>query len=78
MGKVYLKENNTNKLWLLKINEIKDQKSPKFLYWIDDENLLVIIGHGYGTVSKGGNLYCINVKMILLLQYTKQKIINMK
>ncbi|MHB9928331.1 DUF4652 domain-containing protein [Clostridium botulinum] len=62
IGKVYLKENNTNKLWLLKINEIKDQKSPKFLYWIDDENLLVIIGHGYGTVSKGGNLYCINVK----------------
>ncbi|APH15875.1 hypothetical protein NPD5_2420 [Clostridium sporogenes] len=62
IGKVYLKENNTNKLWLLKINEIKDQKSPKFLYWIDNENLLVIIGHGYGTVSKGGNLYCINVK----------------
>ncbi|MHB7980728.1 DUF4652 domain-containing protein [Clostridium sporogenes] len=62
IGKIYLKENNTNKLWLLKINEIKDQKSPKFLYWVDNENLLVIIGHGYGTVSKGGNLYCINVK----------------
>ncbi|EPY2271959.1 DUF4652 domain-containing protein [Clostridium sporogenes] len=62
IGKIYLKENNTNKVWLLKINEVKDQKSPKFLYWIDSENLLVIIGHGYGTVSKGGNLYCINVK----------------
>ncbi|EJO5348520.1 DUF4652 domain-containing protein [Clostridium botulinum] len=62
IGKIYLKENETNKIWLLKINEVKDQKSPKFLEWIDDENLLVIIGHGYGTVSKGGNLYCINVK----------------
>ncbi|MCS4469151.1 DUF4652 domain-containing protein [Clostridium botulinum] len=30
MGKVYLKENNTNKLWLLKINEIKDQKALNF------------------------------------------------
>ncbi|EJP6472041.1 DUF4652 domain-containing protein [Clostridium sp. FAM 1755] len=62
IGKVYLKETQTNKVWLLKINEVKDQKSPKYLDWIDDENLLVIIGHGYGTVSKGGNLYCINVK----------------
>ncbi len=62
IGKVYLKEIQTNKVWLLKINEVKDQKSPKYLEWIDDENLLVIIGHGYGTISKGGNLYCINIK----------------
>ncbi|MBY6998119.1 DUF4652 domain-containing protein [Clostridium botulinum] len=81
IGKVYLKENNTNKLWLLKINEIKDQKSPKFLYWIDDENLLVIIGHGYGTVSKGGNLYCINVKNdtitpVYEAKYNKHEVIS--
>lgn len=62
IGKIYLKENDTNKIWELKANEIKDQKSPKFSEWIDNKNLLVVIGHGYGTVSKGGNLYCINVE----------------
>lgn len=35
--------------------------SPRNIEWADDENLLVVIGSSQGTISKGGNLYMINV-----------------
>jgi hypothetical protein len=40
---------------------------PKNVIWQDDENILVIIGFGDGTVCIGGNIFRVNVK-------TKEKI----
>lgn len=62
IGVIFVKDLSTNKIWTLELKNNEKRNTPKFLKWIDDENLLVIIGYGYGTVSKGGNLYIINVK----------------
>ncbi|MHC6178417.1 DUF4652 domain-containing protein [Clostridium sp. JNZ X4-2] len=35
--------------------------SPKYLEWVDNENILVVIGGSQGTVAKGGDLYMLNV-----------------
>ena len=32
-------------------------QTPKKVIWEDDENVLVIIGFGQGTVATGGNVY---------------------
>ncbi|MEV5038874.1 DUF4652 domain-containing protein [Peribacillus frigoritolerans] len=37
------------------------QDIPKYALWIDNENIAVIIGFSYGTVSVGGNVYRYNV-----------------
>lgn len=43
--------------------EITDNEkiSPRSLEWVDKENILVVVGSSHGTVSKGGNLYMLNV-----------------
>ena len=43
--------------------EILDNKkiSPIFIEWADNKNLFVVIGSAQGTVSKGGNLYLLDV-----------------
>lgn len=72
-GKIIIKEKD-------KVNcfEIKDnpKKSPRFIEWADNENLLVVIGSSTGTVSKGGNLYMLNVntgKVYLVLKTPNDK-----
>ena len=35
--------------------------TPKYAEWKDDHILYVIIGYPYGTISKGGNLYELNI-----------------
>jgi len=35
--------------------------TPKYVEWKDDHILYVIIGYPYGTISKGGNLYELNI-----------------
>nr|WP_295972106.1 DUF4652 domain-containing protein [uncultured Bacillus sp.] len=37
-------------------------QTPKKVIWKDDENILVIIGFAYGTVSTGGNIYQVNLE----------------
>lgn len=57
-GKIIVKGNNKVYSFELVNNS---QKSPKSIEWADDENLLVVVGMSMGTVSKGGNLYMLNV-----------------
>lgn len=57
--------------------------SPRNIEWADDENLLVIIGSSHGTISKGGNLYMINVNtgetsLVLETPNKKQQIMSVK
>ncbi|KGR73514.1 DUF4652 domain-containing protein [Ureibacillus manganicus] len=37
------------------------QFTPKEVEWIDENRLYVIVGYGYGTVTKGGQLYELNL-----------------
>jgi hypothetical protein len=59
---VVVKDVKTNNKWIFELaeNETK-QFTPKAVKWIDDENLLVIVGLGYGTVDVGGELYILNI-----------------
>ncbi|KNY29430.1 DUF4652 domain-containing protein [Pseudobacteroides cellulosolvens] len=42
--------------------DVKKEDSAKVVKWLDNDRLLVIIGFGKGTVSRGGNLYLYNLK----------------
>ncbi|APC42828.1 DUF4652 domain-containing protein [Clostridium estertheticum] len=50
---------------LLKFTRIKDElgqnNTIKLVKWLDKYNIACIIGQGYGTVSKGGDLYSYNI-----------------
>lgn len=62
LGKIYAKDLSNGEKWSLEIMPSEEQNTPKFIQWIDDENVISIVGLGYGTVAIGGNLYKINVK----------------
>lgn len=61
IAKIYFKD-STGNMWQLALSDNKKQNTPMHIEWWDDNNLLVVIGYGYGTVSLGGNLYLINVE----------------
>ncbi|WP_322555609.1 DUF4652 domain-containing protein [Sporosarcina beigongshangi] len=48
-------------IYKLKDNSVA-QNTPKYVEWIDENRLFVIIGYAYGTVTKGGQLYEMNIK----------------
>jgi hypothetical protein len=51
---------NTSKIYSV-INGEKLQVTPKYVDWIDNNRLYVIVGFPYGTVTKGGELYELNL-----------------
>lgn len=55
------KKNHISKIYTMnqKNGDLKD--TPKYVEWIDNDRLFVIIGYAYGTVSKGGKLYELNI-----------------
>lgn len=62
IGKIFVKDLVTSERWALEVVPGEEQNTPKSIQWIDDENIVSIVGLGYGTVSLGGNLYKINVR----------------
>lgn len=62
VGKIYAKDLSSGEKWSLEIMPSEEQNTPKFIQWIDDENVISIVGLGYGTVAVGGNLYKINIR----------------
>lgn len=62
IGKIYIKDLLTAEKWCLEIVTDDNQDSPKFIEWLDDKNIMVVVGKGYGTVELGGNLYKVNMK----------------
>lgn len=58
---IILRENNDQKIYKLSFKDESIQYSPKKLQWLDDKNLLVIIGYGFGTITKGGDLFIVNI-----------------
>lgn len=81
VGKILVKDNNGNNFSFQIANNNKI--SPRNIEWADDVNLLVIVGSSQGTVSKGGNLYMINVEtgntsVVLETSDKKQQIMSSK
>jgi hypothetical protein len=73
-GRIILKQGN-GKTYSFTVSG-SSKKSPKSIQWIDNDNILVVIGNQSGTVSKGGNLYMLNVKddnVYLVLDTKDQK-----
>lgn len=60
IAKIYCKDSSGN-MWQFALSDIKKQNTPMYIEWWDDNNLLLVVGYGYGTVSLGGNLYLMNV-----------------
>ncbi|MCM3709611.1 DUF4652 domain-containing protein [Sporosarcina luteola] len=53
----------TNKSTIYKLKDnIDAQNTPKYVEWIDENRLFVIVGFAHGTVTKGGRLYEMNVE----------------
>lgn len=58
---IILKENDAEKLYKFSFKDASIQYSPKRLRWLDEKNLLVTIGYGFGTITKGGDLFVVNI-----------------
>lgn len=61
IANIVIKDLNTGDQWSFDMLDNAKQLSPKFVKWIDDENVLVIIGLAHGTVDLGGDLYVLNI-----------------
>ncbi len=77
-GKIIIK--GSQKVYSFQI-ESNDKLSPKYLEWADDKNLLVVIGYTNGSVSKGGDLYILNIdtgdnEILIKMPSKKQQIIS--
>lgn len=76
VAKIFIKD-STGKAWELAISDSTKQTTPMYVDFIDDDNLVVIIGNAFGTVALGGNLYILNVntgKTALLLDTKDSKV----
>ncbi|QXE19064.1 DUF4652 domain-containing protein [Clostridium sp. 001] len=77
-GKIIIK--GPQKVYSFKI-ENNAKLSPKYLEWADDKNLLVVIGYSNGSISKGGDLYMLNVdtgdnEILIKMPSKKQQIMS--
>jgi hypothetical protein len=61
-GILVIQNNQTGISKLFKVTgETGTQLTPKYFEWIDEQRMFVIVGLAYGTVSKGGKLYELNI-----------------
>lgn len=61
VGTIYVKEPISGSIWMLNDLNNSGQYTPKFISWWDDENIIVVEGYAYGTISSGESLYLVNV-----------------
>lgn len=70
LGSLYLYILETGYITEL-ISPDKEQNIPKYADWIDDDNIVVIIGYGMGTIEVGGNVFIYNITKRKLKQITE-------
>lgn len=68
VGKIYIEDMVSAEKWTFDLVQDTKKVTPKEIKWLDDENLLVIIGEAYGTITKGGKLYLLNTKTMKLCE----------
>lgn len=62
VGVIYVKNIASGAVWMMSNVSGDEKYTPIHLDWWDDENVLVIMGYPYGTMSNGGNLYLLNIE----------------
>lgn len=72
LGSLYLIDLETGEKSTL-IAPDKNSNIPKAIAWLDDYNLAVIIGFGYGTVAIGGNIFILSLTDNRLSKLTNYK-----
>ena len=61
-GILVVKDSTTNVSTLYSLSQFDEHESTfKYVTWIDEHRLFVIIGFAYGTVSQGGDLYILDI-----------------
>lgn len=61
IANIVIKNLSADEQWSFSLVDNQEKQfTPKKIKWIDDENMLVTIGLGYGTVEQGGDLYILN------------------
>ena len=59
---IIIKDEKSSKLIKLTlVGEEKNKITAKDLEWIDESNMFVILGQPFGTVTKGGKIYKVNI-----------------
>jgi hypothetical protein len=59
---IVIKDEKSGKLSKLTLeNQEKNKITAKDLEWIDESNMFVILGQPFGTVTKGGKIYKVNI-----------------
>lgn len=59
---IIIKDERTGEIKKLTlVNEEKNQLTTKDLEWIDENNMFIIMGFPFGTVSMGGKIYKVNI-----------------
>ncbi|XMB66035.1 DUF4652 domain-containing protein [Mycoplasmatota bacterium zrk1] len=61
IGNAFIFDNNTKKIINITNLSYSSNNTVKDIEWLDEDNLLLVIGYAYGTVTKGGNLYRFNL-----------------
>ena len=60
---IIIKDEKSGKLMKLTLeNEEKNKITAKDFEWIDESNVFVILGQPFGTVTKGGKIYKVNIE----------------
>lgn len=62
VGTIYVKDTVSGGVWMVNAALSNEKYTPMHLEWWDDENVLVVMGYAYGTLSRGGSLYLLNVE----------------
>lgn len=65
VGTIVLKDSKSNTFENIELNHGR-QWTPKKIEWYDNESLLMIIGYVHGTVTRGGDVYHLNLNTLEL------------
>jgi len=60
IGTIYIKDVNNKMMYQYALKVSANQHSPLKLSWLDDENLMIINGGGYGTLVNGTEIVLLN------------------
>lgn len=74
-SKVILQDLAKNEYYIIELNDKKAQLTVKEITWRNNNNILAIVGMAYGMVTRGGNVYDLNLDTdeLFLVYKTKDK-----
>jgi hypothetical protein len=83
IAQLLINDKASNNKWILSLTENVKQYTPKFVEWLNEENLLVIIGYSHGTVSPGGEIFKVNIntgstELVYGLPSNREQVVSFK